>query len=73
MPVQDQSHDSIQIETAAGITDGKIARYIMDQKTEAAKSAMGLLRMQCSFYEPGGFSLLQRAVEDCRKEMEASK
>lgn len=59
-----------QIEQMAGITDDKIAEYIMKQKTSSAKNAMSLLKMQCDFYEPGGMALLKASVNDCRKEME---
>ncbi len=51
---------------------------MMAQKTPAARSAMNLLQLQVNAYDPGGFALLQAAVEDCKREMkqgqqEASK
>jgi hypothetical protein len=62
-----------QIEQAAGITDEPIAKHIMSRSTQASKSAYSLLKMQCSFYEPSGFSLLKEAVAECRQEMEHPK
>lgn len=57
-----------QIEDAAGI-DEAVARHMMAEKTAAARTAMGLLRIQSSHYEAGGFALLQQAVADCKAEL----
>lgn len=58
-----------QIEQAAGITDQAIAEHIMAEETPAARSAMSLLRLQVTSYDPGGFALLKDAVAACRAEM----
>lgn len=62
-----------QIEQRAGITDMEIAKYLMDSKTNAARNAIGLLQMMCSYYEENGFALLQEAVKECRREMAKEK
>lgn len=61
-----------QIEQRAGITDTEIAKYLMDGKTVAARNAIGLLKMQCDYYEENGFALLEEAVKECRREMSQS-
>ena len=58
-----------QIEQAAGITDQKIAKYLMDGKTASARNAIGLLKMLCNHYEENGFALLCESVKDCRSEI----
>ncbi len=58
----------VQIENAAGI-DQAVAEHMMAQATPAARSAMNLLQLQVSAYDPGGFALLKAAVEDCKREL----
>jgi len=61
------------LEHLVEIDSQEVADYIMSEKTQTAKSAMDLLRIQLAGYDPAGFGLLKSLVASCKNEMEEEK